>query len=89
MSLFVQMIYLASGLSLLYIFLLYRANPLRRLPATTVTVIFTLGMIALIPVALIHRLLPLDGGGAGQVQPERASGESNSSVENPRECHEC
>jgi RsiW-degrading membrane proteinase PrsW (M82 family) len=64
MSLFVQMIYLASGLSLLYIFLLYRANPLRRLPATTVTVTFALGMIALIPVTLIHRLLPLDGGGA-------------------------
>ncbi len=64
MSLFVQMIYLASGLSLLYIFLLYRANPLRRLPATTVTVTFTLGMIALIPVTLIHRILPLDGGGA-------------------------
>lgn len=63
MSLFVQTIYLASGLSLLYIFLLYRTNPLRRLPATTVTVTFTLGMIALIPVTLIHRLLPLDGGG--------------------------
>jgi len=66
MSLFVQTIYLASGLSLLYIFLLYHTNPLRRLPATTVTVTFTLGMIALIPVTLIHRLLPLDGGG-GQV----------------------
>jgi RsiW-degrading membrane proteinase PrsW (M82 family) len=63
MSLFIQTIYLASGLSLLYIFLLYRSNPLRRLPAATVTVTFTLGMAAVIPAALLHRLLPLDGGG--------------------------
>ncbi len=63
MNLFIQMIYLAAGLSLLYIFLLYRSNPLRRLPATTVTVVFTLGMAAVIPVVLINRLLPLGDGG--------------------------
>lgn len=63
MSLFIQMIYLAAGLSILYIFVLYRSNPFRRLPATTVTVVFTLGMIAVIPVVVINRLLPLEDGG--------------------------
>jgi len=59
MSLFLRSIYLSSGLSLLYIFLLYRSNPLRRLPTTTVTLIFILGMAAVIPVVLIRYLLPL------------------------------
>ncbi len=59
MNLFVQTVYLAAGLSLAYIFLLYRSNPLRRLPGTTVTVVFTVGMLAVLPVAVLHRFLPL------------------------------
>lgn len=62
MNLFVQAIYLASGLSLTYIFLLYRSNPLRRLPASRVTISFVVGMLAVIPVLLIKRALPLPEG---------------------------
>lgn len=62
MNLFVQAIYLASGLSLAYIFLLYRSNPLRRLPASRVTTSFVVGMIAVIPVILIKHILPLPEG---------------------------
>ena len=62
MNLFVQAIYLASGLSLAYIFLLYRSNPLRRLPASRVTISFVVGMIAVIPVILIKHILPLPEG---------------------------
>ncbi len=60
MTLFVQSVYLASGLSLGYIFLLYRANPFRRLPTTTVTVSFVIGMVAVIPVILVRRFLPAE-----------------------------
>ena len=62
MNLFVQAIYLASGLSLTYIFLLYRSNPLRRLPASRVTISFVMGMIAVIPVLLIKHVIPLQEG---------------------------
>ena len=62
MNLFVQAIYLASGLSLAYIFLLYRSNPLRRLPASRVTISFVVGMLAVIPVILIKHILPLPEG---------------------------
>ncbi|HDL86522.1 MAG TPA: PrsW family intramembrane metalloprotease [Candidatus Acetothermia bacterium] len=62
MNLFVQAIYLASGLSLGYIFLLYRSNPLRRLPASTVTISFVVGMVAVIPVIIIKHFAPLLNG---------------------------
>ncbi|MCD6495339.1 PrsW family intramembrane metalloprotease [Candidatus Bipolaricaulota bacterium] len=62
MNLFVQAIYLASGLSLAYIFLVYRSNPLRRLPASRVTISFVVGMLAVIPVILIKHILPLSEG---------------------------
>ena len=62
MNLFVQAIYLASGLSLAYIFLLYRSNPLRRLPASRVTISFVVGMLAVIPVIIIKQLVPLPEG---------------------------
>ena len=62
MNLFVQAIYLASGLSLAYIFLLYRSNPLRRLPASRATISFVVGMLAVIPVILIKALVPLPEG---------------------------
>jgi len=60
MNLFLQSVYVSSGLSLLYIFLLYRSNPLRRLPGTTVTLSFVVGMGAVIPVVLLRRVFPLD-----------------------------
>ena len=60
MSLFLRAIYISSGLSLLYIFLLYRSNPLRRLPGPTVTLSFALGMAAVIPVVLLRHLLPVE-----------------------------
>ncbi len=63
MDLFVRSIYLSSALSLGYIFLLYRANPLRRLPGTTVTLCFVVGMIGVIPVEGIRLLLRLPAGG--------------------------
>lgn len=62
MNLFVQAIYLASGLSLAYIFLLYRSNPLRRLPASQVTISFVVGMLAVIPVIIIKQIVPLPQG---------------------------
>jgi len=60
MSLFLRSVYISSGLSLLYIFLLYRSNPLRRLPGTTVTLSFAVGMCAVVPVVLFRRLFPLE-----------------------------
>ncbi len=62
MNLFVQAIYLSSGLSLAYIFFLYRSNPLRRLPGSRVTISFVVGMIAVIPVILIKQLVQLPEG---------------------------
>lgn len=60
MSLFLRSIYVSSGLSLLYIFLLYRSNPLRRLSGATVTLSFALGMGAVIPVVLFRRFFPFE-----------------------------
>ena len=59
MSLFVQSVYLSAGLSLLYVFVLYRSNPFRRLPSITVTLVFVLGMLAVILVDVINGLVPL------------------------------
>ena len=59
MSLFLKSIYLSSGLSLFYIYLLYRSHPWRRLPATTVTLTFVVGMLSVIPVALLRAVLPV------------------------------
>lgn len=63
MNLFVQSIYISSALSLGYIFLLYRADPFRRLPGTTVTLSFVIGMLGVIPVELIRLILPLPAAG--------------------------
>ena len=60
MSLFLRSVYISSGLSLLYVGLLYRSNPLRRLSGVTVTLSFAVGMGAVIPVVLFRRLLPLE-----------------------------
>ena len=64
MSLFLRSIYLASGVSVLYIFFLYRSNPFRRLPGPTVTLAFALGMAAVIPVVLFRQLVPLESAAA-------------------------
>jgi hypothetical protein len=58
MSLFLKSIYLASGLSLVYIYLLYQSHPWRRLSATTVTLTFIVGMLAVVPVGLLRVVLP-------------------------------
>jgi hypothetical protein len=63
MGLFLKSIYLASGLSLLYIFFLYRSHPMRRLSSTTITLTFVVGMSAVIPVALLRPLVVFDRGG--------------------------
>ncbi len=61
MDLFVRSIYISSAFSLGYLFLLYRSNPLRRLPGTTVTLCFIVGMLGVIPVEWIHLLFPTIG----------------------------
>ena len=62
MDLFVRAIYISSAFSLAYLFLLYRSNPLRRLPGTTVTLCFIVGMLGVVPVEGIHLLFPAVGG---------------------------
>ncbi|RLE35727.1 hypothetical protein DRJ24_01915 [Candidatus Acetothermia bacterium] len=60
MSLFLRSIYLSSALSLGYIFLLFKSNPYRRIPAAPAIVAFTAGMFAVIPVVAVKRLIPFD-----------------------------
>lgn len=58
MTLFLQSAYLSSLSSLVYIAVLYRSHPFRRLPVAAILVTFTLGMLTVIPVVLLNRLLP-------------------------------
>jgi hypothetical protein len=58
MSLFFQSVYLSSALSLLYIFLLYRSHPLRRLPVAPTILVFAVGSLSVIPVVVLRWLLP-------------------------------
>jgi len=58
MKLFLQSAYLSSALSLVYIALLYRSHPFRRLPVVPILTTFAVGMLAVIPVALLYRLIP-------------------------------
>jgi RsiW-degrading membrane proteinase PrsW (M82 family) len=58
MNLFLQAAYLSSASSLIYIALLYRSHPFRRLPVPSVLSTFAVGMLAVIPVAVVFRLLP-------------------------------
>lgn len=60
MTLFVRSVYIASGLSLGYILLLYRSHPHRRIPTAPAILVFVLGMLAVVPVVVIRRLLPID-----------------------------
>jgi len=56
MTLFLQSIYLSAALSLVYIFLLYRSNPHRHLPAAPTIVAFAAGMAAVVLVAAARRI---------------------------------
>ena len=64
MTLFLRSIYLASALSVFYILLLYRSNPLRRLPTTTITVAFALGMLTVVPLVLVRSVFPSGDAGS-------------------------
>jgi len=66
-TLFIRSIYWASVLSLAYIYLLYRSQPLRRIPTVPMMVSFVAGMLAVIPVVLVRRILPIDAGGLDPV----------------------
>jgi len=59
MSLFLRTIYLSSALSLLYIFALYRSHPLRRMPIVSSMSAFVIGMVAVIPVVVLRRVIPV------------------------------
>ena len=59
MSLFLQSVYLSAMLSLLYIFLLYRSHPFRRLPAVPTVLAFAAGMVSVLLVSAIRRIVPI------------------------------
>ena len=58
MQLFLQSAYLSSAMSLIYIALLYRSHPFRRLPLASVFSTFAVGMLAVVPVVLVYRFIP-------------------------------
>lgn len=58
MRLFIQAAYLSSALSVVYIALLYRSNPFRRLPIASILTTFVVGMLSVVPVVLFYRLIP-------------------------------
>jgi len=58
MQLFLQSAYLSSAISLIYIALLYRSHPFRRLPLASIFSTFTVGMLAVVPVVLLYRFIP-------------------------------
>ena len=58
MQLFLQSAYISSALSLVYVALLYRSHPFRRLPLVSVFSTFVVGMLAVVPVILVYRLIP-------------------------------
>ncbi|MFC2078733.1 PrsW family glutamic-type intramembrane protease [Candidatus Bipolaricaulota bacterium] len=58
MKLFLQAAYLSSALSLIYIALLYRSHPFRRLPVASILSTFVVGMLSVVPVILVYRIIP-------------------------------
>lgn len=58
MTLFLQSAYLSSAMSLLYIALLVRSNPHRRLPLVPVLTTFVAGMMGVVLVVLLVRIIP-------------------------------
>ncbi|MFC2077740.1 PrsW family glutamic-type intramembrane protease [Candidatus Bipolaricaulota bacterium] len=59
MSLFLQSTYLSAALSLVYIYLLYRSHPFRRIPSGPTLLAFAVGMVAVVPVVAFRRVVPL------------------------------
>ncbi|MGB2982475.1 MAG: PrsW family glutamic-type intramembrane protease [Candidatus Bipolaricaulia bacterium] len=59
MSLFLQSTYLSAALSLVYIYLLYRSHPHRRLPAAPTVLAFAAGMLAVSLVVAVRRVVPI------------------------------
>lgn len=58
MQLFLQSAYLSSAMSLITIALLYHSHPFRRLPVAPLLSTFAIGMLAVVPVTLLHQLVP-------------------------------
>jgi RsiW-degrading membrane proteinase PrsW (M82 family) len=58
MQLFLKSAYLSSAMSLIYIAMLYRSHPLRRLPIVPILSTFAIGMLAVVPVVLLYRFIP-------------------------------
>lgn len=58
MQLFLQSAYLSSAMSLLYIALLYRSHPFRRLSLSAIFSTFAVGMVSVVPVVLLYRFFP-------------------------------
>ncbi|MFC2096016.1 PrsW family glutamic-type intramembrane protease [Candidatus Bipolaricaulota bacterium] len=58
MQLFLQSAYLSSAISLVYIVLLYRSHPFRRLPVASIFSTFVVGMLSVVAVVLVQRIMP-------------------------------
>ncbi len=58
MQLFLRSAYLSSLLSVIYIALLYRCHPSRRLPMPAVLSTFVVGMLSVVPAVLLYRFIP-------------------------------
>ena len=65
MTLFLRSLYTASALSIVYILLLFRSHPHRRMAMPTALVAFVAGILSILPVVVLRRLLPIDPGQAG------------------------
>lgn len=60
MTLFLRSLYTASALSIVYILLLLRSHPYRRMAMSPALVAFVAGTLSILPVVLLRRLLPID-----------------------------
>ena len=68
MKLFLQSAYLSSAIAVVYIALLYRSHPYRRLPVPAILSSFAVGMLTVIPVLVFYRVVPgLDSGALARV----------------------
>ena len=60
MTLFLRSLYTASALSIVYILLLLRSHPHRRMAFPAALVAFVAGTLSILPVVVLRRLLPID-----------------------------
>ena len=60
MTLFLRSLYTASVLSIVYILLLLRSHPHRRMASPPALVAFVTGILSILPVVVLRRLLPID-----------------------------